>query len=302
MKPVLNQFAFKISPRRAKKRLGQHFLRDPGTIARIIDLAAPQAGETVLEIGPGEGVLTEALLNRGAQVVAVEADKDLWQPLTQRFQAQAATDLTAAAADSGKFYLKQGDFLKLDLEQLFLQNMGLSAPVAVVANIPYQITTPILFRLIKYRYLFSRAILMMQEEVAARLLAAPDTRDYGRLTVGAGIHCDINPGFKVAPGAFSPPPKVWSRVLRFEFLAQPRYKVADQELFERLLLALFSQRRKQIINPLKGILTNLERDVICEKLVASGFAPEARPATLSPEEMVRLADSISQWLKETSKT
>ncbi len=299
MKPVLPQSAFKISPRRAKKRLGQHFLRDVGIISRIIDLAAPQAGETVLEIGPGEGVLTKALLDCGAQVVAVETDKDLWQPLTQRFSSDETADFPAAAGNRGKFHLEKGDFLKLDLEQFFLRDMGVSAPVAVVANIPYQITTPILFRLIKYRHLFSRAVLMMQEEVAARLLAAPGSRDYGRLTVGAGIHCDINPGFKVSPGAFSPPPKVWSRVLRFEFLAQPRYKVADQELFDRLLLTLFSQRRKQIINPLKGILTNLERDVICEKLVAAGFAPDARPATLTPEEMVRLADCISQWSQKT---
>jgi len=181
-----------------------------------------------------------------------------------------------------------------------LRELKLSSPVAVVANIPYQITTPILFRLIKYRHLFSRAILMMQEEVAARLLAASGGRDYGRLTVGVGIHCDINPGFKVAPGAFSPPPKVWSRVLRFEFLTQPRYKVTDQELFDRLLLTLFSQRRKQMINPLKGMLTNLKRDEICEKLAAAGFTPEARPATLAPEEMVRLADCIGQWSKLTN--
>lgn len=291
-----NPSSFKISPRKAKKRLGQHFLRDHGVIAKIIDLAAPAAGETVLEIGPGEGVLTEALLARDANVIAVETDKDLWQPLSARFGSPAES------STSPKFHLEQADFLKLDLEKLFLQDLQITAPIAVVANIPYQITTPILFRLIKYRHLFSRAILMMQEEVATRLLAASGGRDYGRLTVGVGIHCDIKPGFKVAPGSFSPPPKVWSRVLRFEFLAQPRYKVADQELFDRLLLTIFSQRRKQIINPLKGILTNLKRDEICEKLVAAGFAPDARPATLTPEEMVRLAECVGQWARETTKT
>ena len=278
--------SFKISPRKAKKRLGQHFLRDPGIIARIIDLAAPAPGATVLEIGPGEGVLTEALLARGVNVVAVETDKDLWQPLAERF-----------AAAGPNFHLERGDFLKVDLDKLFLQQLHLSAPIAVVANIPYQITTPILFRLIKNRHLFSSATLMVQEEVAARIMAAPGGRDYGRLTVGVGINCDVNPGFKVPPGAFSPPPKVWSRVLRFKFLAQPRYKVADQALFERLLLTLFSQRRKQIINPLKGMLTNLNRDEICAKLEAAGFTPEVRPATLSPEDMVRLADCVAQWAR-----
>ena len=297
MKPLLNQSAFKISPRRAKKRLGQHFLRDQGVIARIIDLAAPEPGETVLEIGPGEGVLTAALLARGSKVVAVETDKDLWQPLAERFGLDKTANSLSDTVPGANFRLEQGDFLKLDLEQLFLYDLKLATPVAVVANIPYQITTPILFRLIKYRHLFSRAILMLQEEVAARIMAAPGGRDYGRLTVGVGIHCDIDSGFKVAPGAFSPPPKVWSRVLRFEFLSQPRYKIADQELFDRLILAFFSQRRKQIINPLRGILTNLKRDEICEKLVASGFAPDARPATLAPEEMVRLADCIGEWAK-----
>ena len=292
---------FKVSPRKAKKRLGQHFLRDPGIISRIIDLAAPEPGATVLEIGPGEGVLTEALLARGVNVVAVETDKDLWQPLAERFAAPAAAAANSEASpatDAGpNFHLEHGDFLKVDLDELFLQRLELSAPVAVVANIPYQITTPILFRLIKYRHLFSSATLMIQEEVAARIMAAPGGREYGRLTVGVGMNCEVDPGFKVHPGAFSPPPKVWSRVLRFEFLEQPRYKVEHQELFDRLLLALFSQRRKQIINPLKGILTNLKRDEIYEKLMASGFVPEARPATLTPEEMVRLADCISHWSK-----
>lgn len=289
MKLTPNSSSFKISPRKAKKRLGQHFLRDQGVIAKIIDLAAPAAGETVLEIGPGEGVLTAALLARAAHVIAVETDKDLWQPLTERFRRLPNSEQAA------NFHLEKGDFLKLDLDQLFLHDLQLTAPVAVVANIPYQITTPILFRLIKYRHLFSRAILMMQEEVAARLLAAPGGRDYGRLTVGAGTHCDINPGFKVAPGAFSPPPKVWSRVLRFEFLPRPRYKIVDQALFDRLLLALFTQRRKQIINPLKGLLTNLKRDDLCLKLEAAGFSPTARPATLAPEELIRLADYVGQW-------
>lgn len=297
MKHTPNPSSFKISPRKAKKRLGQHFLRDQTTISRIIDLAAPKPGETVLEIGPGEGVLTEALLAREANVIAVETDKDLWQPLAERFGQNQGFDMSSKSEIKAGFRLERGDFLKLDLNKLFLEDLQLSTSVAVVANIPYQITTPILFRLIKYRHLFSRAVLMMQEEVAARLMAAPGGRDYGRLTVGAGIHCDIDSGFKVSPGSFSPPPKVWSRVLRFEFLAHPRYKITDQALFERLLLTLFSQRRKQMINPLKGLLTNLKRDEISEKLIAAGFLPDARPATLSPEEMVRLADCIAQWNK-----
>ena len=284
---ITNLSAFKVSARQAKKRLGQHFLRDRQVISRIIDLAAPEPGESVLEIGPGEGVLTSALLESGARVVAVEADRDLWGPLEKRFSPVSATD----------FSLQCGDFLKLDLDQVFAENRNLSTPVAVVANIPYQITTPILFRLIKYRHLFSRAILMMQEEVAARLLAEPGSRDYGRLTVGVGLYCDIDSGFKVSPSAFSPRPKVWSRVVRFEFLDQPRYPVADTDFFERLVHTLFSQRRKQIINPLKGLLANLKREELSEKLVAAGFTPSDRPATLAPAELVRLADCLAAWQK-----
>ncbi|MBN2809313.1 MAG: ribosomal RNA small subunit methyltransferase A [Deltaproteobacteria bacterium] len=278
---------FKISARQAKKRLGQHFLRDHQTISRIIALAAPQSGESVLEIGPGEGVLTAALLETGARVLAVEADGDLWTPLAERFNHIPETD----------FCLQCGDFLKTDLEQTFADSRKFPTPVAVIANIPYQITTPILFRLIKYRHLFSRAILMMQEEVALRLLAEVGSRDYGRLTVNVGLYCDIDAGFKVSPAAFSPRPKVWSRVVRFEFLEQPRYPVGDADLFERLVHTIFSQRRKQIINPLKSLLPNLKREVLSKKLVAAGFSPSDRPATLSPAELVRLADCLAVWRK-----
>jgi len=278
---------FKISARQAKKRLGQHFLRDRQTISRIIDLAAPQPGESVLEIGPGEGVLTAALLESGARVLAVETDSDLWDPLENRF----------SSVNEADFCLQRGDFLKTDLEQTFTGSQNLSTPVAVIANIPYQITTPILFRLIKYRHLFSRAILMMQEEVAARLLAEVGSREYGRLTVNVGLYCDIDSGFKVSPAAFSPRPKVWSRVVRFNFLEKPRYPVADPELFERFVHTLFSQRRKQIINPIKGLLTNLKREDLCAKLVAAGFSPTDRPATLSPAELVRLSDCLAVWQK-----
>ena len=138
---------------------------------------------------------------------------------------------------------------------------------------------------------------MMQEEVAARLLAEPGSRDYGRLTVNVGLYCDIDSGFKVSPSAFVPQPKVWSRVVRFEFLNQPRYRVADTALFERLVHTLFSQRRKQIINPLKGMLTHLKREELSAKLVVAGFTPTDRPATLTPAELVRLADCLVAWQK-----
>ncbi len=279
---------FKVPARRAKKRLGQHFLRDGGVLNRIIALAEPLAGTQVLEIGPGEGVLTQALLKAGARVLAVEADRDLLAPLRERFPGPLA---------DGSLRLEEGDFLKLDLERALAGRK----PAAVVANIPYQITTPIIFRLIRERQLFSRAVLMMQDEVALRLLAEPGSRDYGRLTVGVGLFADLQAGFKVNPAAFSPPPKVWSRVVRLEFLSRPRYPVVDFELLERLLQALFSQRRKQIINPLKGMLTNLTRDRLATLLAAAGFSPQLRPDRLAPDELVRLANCLAEWRKIKSQ-
>ena len=265
---------------RPRKRFGQHFLIDPGMVAKIIALAALQPGETVFEIGPGRGILTAALLAAETRVVAVETDRDLAAFLKERFQAEIA---------AGRLILHDGDVLKLDLEQALAGR----TPAAVVANIPYQITTPLLFRLIEYRRLFSRAVLMMQEEVARRLLAAPGSRDYGRLGIGIGIFADCRSGFAVAPGAFRPPPKVDSRVLRLDFLNAPRWPLRDPDLFSRLLQALFSQRRKQIINPLKGLRPGRSREELAAFLAAAGFEPSCRPAELTPRELVRLANLLA---------
>lgn len=283
-----NNGDFRVPARRAKKRLGQHFLRDQGIVERIVALAGVQAGDRVLEIGPGEGVLSAALLARELELLAVEADADLWAPLQAKFARDAA---------AGRFHLHGGDILKTDPPSLFAENFASFGPVAVVANIPYQITTPIIFFLIRHRTLFSHAVLMMQEEVAARLTASVDCREYGRLTVGVGLYCDVEAGFRVAPGAFSPPPKVFSRVLRLDFLAEPRYPVADPIFFENLVNRLFSQRRKKIINPLAGLVPGIARDELKSRLLAAGFNPDARPAVLSPVELVRLADFL---LKVTS--
>ena len=267
---------------RPKKSLGQHFLRDRQVIDAILRLAKPKVAENVLEIGPGEGVLSEALLAAETHLIAVETDYRLWEPLAKRF----------AGRMEGNFLLERSDFLKCDLEALLGERRDRDGRFAVIANIPYQITTPILFTLVRYRRLFSRAILMMQEEVAARIMASPGSKDYGRLTLGIGLYCDVESGFKVSPSAFVPRPKVWSRVIRLKFRDQPRYPVADELWLEKIVALLFSQRRKKLINPLLGLLPNMERKQLIGLLATIDIDPDWRPDKLDPEAFVRLANYL----------
>ena len=225
---------------RPKKSLGQHFLHDGNVARKIISLADLPPGELVLEIGPGSGFLTAFLLEAGARVVAVEADAALLPGLRQRFAAELDHRLTLVAAD----------FLKLDLGALLAPRLAPGQRGCVVANIPYNITTPIIFSLIASRRLFSRAVLMVQEEVAVRLLAPPGSKLYGRLSVMTAVSCRVRDGFAVTPGCFRPPPRVRSRVVVLEFREQPLVGDAELPWLAAVVGRLFAQRRKKIINPL----------------------------------------------------
>ena len=217
------------------KRLGQHFLRDGRTIQRIIEALAPKAGETIVEIGPGTGALTSALVESTARVIAVEFDSKLAPLLSERVAALS------------NFRLVMADALTTD----FCAEI-LPAPTArLVANLPYNISTAILQRLIAQRACFKEMVLMLQREVVERVLAPAGTTDRGFISVLVEAYCEAEKLFDVAPGAFRPPPKVWSSVMRLKFRPRIAIEVNDEKLLWDTVSIGFAQKRKTILNNLR---------------------------------------------------
>ena len=236
-------------------------MRDREVVGELIRRIAPRSGETLLEIGPGDGALTEHLLQSGAAVTAVEIDRDLADGLLRRFQTTFA----------GQFKLIVGDVLKEDLEELLKSGMR------TVGNLPYNISAPLLLKLSQTR---SREMwLMMQKEVASRLCASPGDSDYGRLTVSARLNYAARAEMQVPPSAFSPPPKVDSTVLRLTRRDSP---LSPPPLLPALLSAAFQSRRKTLSNGLAAFNVDWQ---------SADIAPTRRPQTLSPEEFIRLSQN-----------
>jgi 16S rRNA (adenine1518-N6/adenine1519-N6)-dimethyltransferase len=256
----------------ADKRLGQHFLVDPAILARIAAAAEPLAGVTVVEVGAGPGGLTRALLATDAvRVVAVETDR----------RCVAALDELAAAA-GGRLRVVAGDALALDRRELA------APPTAIVANLPYNIATELIVRWLRAPAGLVRLVLLVQREVAARLAAAPGTAAYGRLSVLAQWAARVEALFELPPGAFRPPPKVHSRVVRLTPHREPPVPVRLATL-ERVTAAAFGQRRKMLRSSLKS----LGRDpaALC---AAAGIAPARRAETLTLAEFAALADALER--------
>ena len=217
------------------KRLGQHFLQDQRAIRRIIEALAPRPGETIVEIGPGTGALTSALVESASRVIAVEFDSKLAPLLSERF------------AGLSNFRLVMADALTTD----FCAEI-LPAPFArLVANLPYNISTAILQRLIAQRACFKEMVVMLQREVVERVLAPAGTTDRGYISVLVEAYCEAEKLFDVAPGAFRPPPKVWSSVMRLKFRPRMAIEVKDEELLWLSVSAGFAQKRKTILNNLR---------------------------------------------------
>ena len=254
----------------AKKRFGQHFLLDLNLTRRIARAAAPLDEGTVIEIGPGPGGLTRALLLEGAgHVVAVEVDARAFGPL---LELQAAAD--------GRLDLLEADALKIEPRDLG------AAPLRIVANLPYNVSTALLVRWLHAANDITDMVLMFQKEVVDRLVAAPRTKDYGRLSVLAQHVCEVRRLFDVAPTAFVPPPKVTSAVARLTPRPQAA-RLADLRPLERVTAAAFGQRRKMLRGSLAGVYANPVATL--ERL---GLQPTARAEELTVDDFVRLAGAL----------
>ncbi len=260
---------------RPRKALGQNFLSDHSIIRKILTAAQLQATDYVLEVGPGRGALTELLAAQAGHLVAVEFDRDLAGLLRERF------------AGHQQVMIHEQDILKVNFEQL----LG-SHTYKVVANLPYNISTPVLFRFLEERQRFSRLVVMLQKEVGERLAAQPDCSDYGILTVLFRQWFEVKREFLVPPGCFFPSPKVDSAVISLTPLAASRVLVGNQALFERLVKAAFGMRRKTLWNCLKnGGLAEPEQ--LEQLLLSCSIDGRRRGETLSIEEFALLSRTLS---------
>lgn len=269
---------------KAKRRLGQNFLVGTHYAERIVDSVRPRPGEPILEIGPGEGALTVHLLDRGAQVTAIEVDPDLIPNLRARFGVR------------DNFRLIEADALRVDFCSLFNTEQT-GARVRVVANLPYYISTPLLQRLIAHRRCLSEMTLMLQREVVERIISPPGGREYGYLSVLVQLYGEAFRLFDVPPGAFRPAPQVTSSILRVRLDSQPRVPVADEGRLLTLAQVLFAQRRKTILNNLRsgwGRLGIAAAELVPEILVAAALDGQRRAETLTLAEMARLSDLIGE--------
>jgi 16S rRNA (adenine1518-N6/adenine1519-N6)-dimethyltransferase len=251
---------------RARKRFGQHFLHDPGVLRRIVSAIDPRPGERIVEIGPGQGALTLPLLERCGRLEAIEIDRDL------------AALLTARASGRGELSIHCADVLEVDFKALH----GGGAKLRVCGNLPYNISTPLLFHLLESRDVIADMHFMLQKEVVDRIVAPPGGKSYGRLTVMLAAACSAEALFRVGRGAFQPPPAVDSTVVRLVPHAGDPFPLPDPARFARLVAAAFSMRRKTLTNSLRGL-------VDAGQFAAAGIEAGRRPETLAPAEFARLA-------------
>jgi 16S rRNA (adenine1518-N6/adenine1519-N6)-dimethyltransferase len=249
-----------------RKRFGQHFLHDPGIIRRIVEAVAPAIGERIVEVGPGRGALTWSLLARAKDMDVVEIDRDLARVLMEDSRAE------------GHLRVHIENVLDTD----FLSLRGNGGPLRIVGNLPYNISTPLLFRLLKQRAAIGDMHFMLQKEVVDRMAAPPGGKDYGRLTVMLAAYAEVEALFDVGPGAFQPRPQVWSAIVRLRPTAGPRFDIGNDGVLRTVVTAAFSHRRKTLRNGLKGLLTAAD-------IEACGIDPGMRPETLTPAQFGLLA-------------
>lgn len=260
-----------------RQRLGQHFLSDPGLLKKIADALDPAPDDVVIEIGPGKGSLTGVVAPRVRRVIAIEKDRGLAEELGMR----------NAECGIANVEIVPGDALQLDWRAFVTSHSAFRIPhFSVIGNIPYAITTPLIEKALTPPYP-ERIVFLLQAEVADRLAARPGSKAYGALTVGVQSQARVERLFGVRAGAFQPPPRVDSAVVRLTPLAEPLVPPGDIPSFRRFVTACFSRRRKQLRNVLVGALAR-PAAVVTAGLAALGLDPAARPETLAPVDFVRL--------------
>ena len=274
------------SPRRPK--LGQHFLASEPAALRIVEALGDVSHSTVLEIGPGRGAITEILAQKTPRLIAVELDRVLSAQLRLNFSAQPNVEII------------EGDILKIELDTVFGPRPGSlrpgltfsPEPARVVGNLPYYITSDILLRLVEYHRYFSTIVIMVQKEVADRLAASPGSRDYGLLSATVQLYGKVEKLFTLPPGAFSPPPKVHSTVVRITI--QPKMsalRISGEAEFIAFLKLSFGQKRKTIWNNLKN---RYDEDALRTALAKSGIKPAVRAEALTLERIAALFRALQE--------
>ncbi|MBK0013792.1 16S rRNA (adenine(1518)-N(6)/adenine(1519)-N(6))-dimethyltransferase RsmA [Stenotrophomonas sp. S41] len=251
----------------AKKQLGQHFLADRHYIDKIVMAVNPKDGDRLVEIGPGQGAITLPLLRVHPKLTVIEFDRDLIAPLT------------AAAEPLGDLTIVQGDVLRVDFTAL-----AAGEPIRLVGNLPYNISSPILFHALEHAAVVRDMHFMLQKEVVDRMAAGPGSKVYGRLSVMLQAYCQVTSLFVVPPGAFRPPPKVDSAVVRLVPRDPASVNINDHKRFADVVKAAFGQRRKTLRNALNNVVT-------AEQFAAAGVRPDARAEQLDVAEFIALANA-----------
>lgn len=258
-----------VEMHRTKKRLGQHFLHDQGVIQRIVADFRPLASDNVVEIGPGQGALTKYLLGKSKVLHAVELDRDLINQLETNYGPRGLT-------------VHNQDALEFD----FCQLVKAPEKIRVIGNLPYNISTPLIFHLLDQLNCIQDMSFLLQKEIVDRMGAEPNSKQYGRLSVMVQSRCQVVAGFKINPGAFSPPPKVTSRTIKLNPWAEPPAVIINHEVFASVVKQAFSQRRKTLRNSLK----ELASEDVFSKL---GIDASKRAENLTLEEFAQLSNTIS---------
>jgi 16S rRNA (adenine1518-N6/adenine1519-N6)-dimethyltransferase len=251
---------------RPRKRFGQNFLHDPGVIAKIITAIQPHPDENLVEIGPGQGAITLPLLAAAGELTVIELDRDLIEPLKTR------------CADTGRLAVHNVDALGFDFCQLAHKK-----PLRIIGNLPYNISTPILFHLLDQHYCIRDMHFMLQKEVVERMAAGPGSKQYGRLSVMLQYRCRVTGLFTIGPGAFTPPPRVESAFVRLEPYDRLPVTVDSEAVFTNLVRQAFSQRRKTLRNALRDMLD-------ADEILKLGIDPSVRAEMLALKDFAALAN------------